>query len=133
MPTALVSAQARTLQMAAAQLWGVEAFDRLDGLTVTLPHPDATAAMLAGGTEITGYFSSPPFQQQALRDPKVRRLLSSYKVLGGPATAILLWTTSEFRSENPKTYGAFLAALEEAMAVIERDKAAAADTYARVV
>lgn len=132
LPTAVVSLQARTLQMAAAGLWGAEAFDRLDELTVTLPHPDATAALLSGGTEITGHFSTPPYQQQALRDPKVHRVLSSYEVLGGPATAILLWTTSRFRAENPKTYAAFLGALDEAVATIERDKDAAAATYVRV-
>jgi NitT/TauT family transport system substrate-binding protein len=39
-------------------------------------------------------------------------------VLGGPATFNTIWTTGAFRDKNPKTYKAFLAALEEAMSLI---------------
>src|SRR5262245_51840442 len=49
------------LQMAAAQAFGPENYARLDHLTVGIPHPDALAAMLAGRTEITAHFCSPPF------------------------------------------------------------------------
>jgi NitT/TauT family transport system substrate-binding protein len=50
-------------------------------------------------------------------------------VLGGPATFNVVWTTAKFREENPKIYGAFLKAFEEAIALIEKDKRAAAENY----
>src|SRR4051794_37415559 len=40
-PTANISSQAISLSMAAAKQWGQDQYERLDPLTVTLPHPDA--------------------------------------------------------------------------------------------
>ena len=59
-------------------------------------------------------------------------LVNSFKVLGGPATFNLVWTTTKFREENPKVYGAFLKALDEATAMINKDKSWAADAYLRI-
>ncbi len=59
-------------------------------------------------------------------------MLNSYDVLGGPATFNVVWTTAKFRSENPKLYDAFVKALEEATAQINRDKKAAAEAYLRI-
>ena len=36
------------------------------GLQVALPHPEATAALIKGGTELTAHFGNPPFQNQVL-------------------------------------------------------------------
>ena len=131
-PAVGVSVQSRTLQIAAEQAFGPGQQKKLDELTVSLPHPDATAALLSGGGQITAHFSNPPFQYQALKDPKIHKVLSSYDVLGGRATANLAYSTVKFREDNPKTYGAFVAALKEAVAFIEANKKAAADTYIRV-
>lgn len=120
LPAVKVSIQAVTLQMAAEQVLGKH--DTLDRLTVSMSHPDGMNAMMSGRSEITGHFSSAPFQYQQLEDPRVKRVLSSYEVLGGPATFNTIWTTSAFHDKNPKTYRAFLAALEEAMAMINGDK-----------
>ena len=81
-----------------------------------MSHPDAQLALLSGQSEITAHFSSPPFQYQQLKKPGIRTVLSSYDVLGGPATFNVVWTTSKFRSENPKLYDAFVKALDEATA-----------------
>jgi NitT/TauT family transport system substrate-binding protein len=120
LPAVKVSIQAVTLQMAAEKLLGKH--DALDRLTVSMSHPDGMAAMMSGKSEITAHFSSAPFQYQQLEDSRVRRVLSSYEVLGGPATFNSIWTTSAFREKNPKTYKAFLAALEEAMTIINGNK-----------
>jgi NitT/TauT family transport system substrate-binding protein len=81
-----VSVQSRVLQYAAAKQWGDKEFNRLDKWTVAVPHPDAAAAIIAGGTEITGHFGNPPFQEQELAgNPNARIVLNSYDVLGGPA------------------------------------------------
>ncbi len=130
-PAVGVSVQSRFLQYAAAKQWGDKAFDRLDKYTLAVPHPDATAALIAGGTELTGHFSNPPFQDQALQNPNVHVVLNTYDLLG-PNSPTVLFATEKFRNDNPKTYQAFVDALTEAAQFAQNDKGAAADTYLRV-
>ncbi len=132
LPAVKVSIQAITLQMAAEQAFGQGQQNKLDALTVSMSHPDAETALLSGGSEVTAHFTSPPFQYQELEKSGIRTVLNSYEVLGGPATFNVVWTTSKFRSENPKLYEAFIKALDEATAMINRDKRAAAQTYLRL-
>lgn len=129
LPAVRVSIQAIVLQMAAARAFGEANYARLDDITVSMKHPDALAAMLSGETEINAHFANSPFQEQELQNPGVHRILSSYDVLGGPTTLNSLYTTSRFRDENPGLYGAVLAALKEAMQIINQDKKAAARVY----
>lgn len=129
LPAVKVSIQAVTLQMAAEQAFGEGNHTKLDALTVTMSHPDGQAALLSGASEITGHFSSPPFQYQQLKQPGIRRVLSSYDVLGGPATFNVIWTTAKVRSENPRTYAAFLKAYKEAQDRLNGDKRWAAQFY----
>jgi len=132
LPAVKVSVQAVTLQMAAEKIFGEGQHGKLDALTVSMSHPDAQVALLSGQSEIDAHFSSPPFQYQQLERPEIHRVLNSYDVLGGPATFNTVWTTSKFRTDNPKLYAAFVAALDEATATINRDKRAAAETYLRL-
>jgi NitT/TauT family transport system substrate-binding protein len=133
LPAVGVSVQSRVLQYASAQRWGDAQYNRLDKLQVALPHPDATAAIIKGGTEITAHFGNPPFQDQALAgNPNARIVLNSYDVLGGPASATVLYATEKFRNDNPKTYQAFVAALQEAAQWVTANPEQAADTYLRV-
>jgi NitT/TauT family transport system substrate-binding protein len=132
LPAVKVSVQAVTLQMAAEKAFGEGQHGKLDPLTVSLSHPDAQVALLSGASEITAHFSSPPFQYQQLAKPGIRTVLNSYDVLGGPATFNVVWTTSKFRSENPKLYDAFVKALDEATALINGDRRAAAEAYLRI-
>ncbi|MCW2292725.1 NitT/TauT family transport system substrate-binding protein [Pseudomonas sp. BIGb0408] len=131
-PAAGVGFQSRTLQIETAKLYGNADFQRFDKISVSLPHPDATVALTKGGSEITAHFSSPPFQYQALENPDVHKLISSYDILGGQATFNVLYATEKFHDENPKTYKAFYDALVEASQIIKADKAAAAETYIKV-
>src|SRR5260370_8768305 len=64
MPAVKVSIQPIMLQMAAAKEFGIEKFNALDHLTVSMAHPDATVAMLGGASEIVANFSSAPFQDR---------------------------------------------------------------------
>jgi len=132
LPAVKVSIQAVTLQMAAEKAFGEGQHTKLDALTVSLSHPDAQVALLSGASEITAHFGSPPFQYQQLEKPGIRTVLNSYEVLGGPATFNVVWTTSKFRTENPKLYDAFVKALDEATATINRDRKAAAEAYLRI-
>jgi NitT/TauT family transport system substrate-binding protein len=132
LPAVGVSVQSRVLQLASAKLWGDAHYNRLDKLQVALPHPDATAAIIKGGTEISAHFANPPFQEQSLAgNPNAHVVLSSYDVLGGPASATVLYATTKFRAENPKTYKAFIDALAEAARFVSVNPDKAADTFAR--
>jgi NitT/TauT family transport system substrate-binding protein len=131
-PAAGVGFQSRTLQIETARQFGDAHYKKFDDISISLAHPDATAALIAGGSEINAHFSSPPFQYQELLSPNVHKVLSSYDILGGPATFNVLYTTQKFHDENPKTYQAFYAALAEAEQIIKADKPAAAKAYIRV-
>ena len=132
LPAVKVSVQAVTLQMAAEKAFGEGQHGKLDALTVSMSHPDAQTALLSGQSEVTAHFGSPPFQYQQLKRPGIHQVLSSTDVLGGPTTFNVVWTTSKFRNENPKLYAAFVSALEEATAYINKDKTAAAEAYLRI-
>jgi len=129
LPAVKVSIQAVTLQMAAAQAFGEDNYDKLDKYTVTMSHPDGMTALLSGAGEVDSHFTSPPFQYKELEDPHVHTVLSSFDVLGGPATFNVIWTTSKFRKDNPKLYKAFTAALAEAIDKINKDKKWGAEEY----
>jgi NitT/TauT family transport system substrate-binding protein len=47
-------------------------------------------------------------------------------------TSTLAWTTGRFHDENPKVYQAFLAALKDAVDIIDKDKRDAAKLYLRM-
>lgn len=133
LPAVGVSVQSRVLQLASAKLWGDDQYNRLDRLQVAVPHPDATAAIIKGGTEITAHFGNPPFQNQSLAgNPNARIVLNSYDVLGGPSSATVLYATDKFRKENPKTYKAFVDALDEAARFVAAQPERAADIFIRV-
>jgi NitT/TauT family transport system substrate-binding protein len=128
--TVKISTQALLLEMAAAKAFGDKEYEKLDSLTVSMPHPDAMMALLTGA--VTAHFSSPPFQYQELAKPGMRVVTSNYEILGGQATFNVVWATSRFKKENPKAYAAFVAALDEATEAIKKDKRAAAETYKRM-
>ncbi len=132
LPAVKVSVQAVTLQMAAEKVFGEGQHGRLDALTVSMSHPDAQSALLSGQSEITAHFGSPPFQYQQLKRPGIHTVLNSSELLGGATTFNLVWTTTKFKDENPKLYDAMVKALEEATALINKDKQAAAETYLRI-
>ena len=53
-------------------------------------------------------------------------------MLGGPSSATVLYATEKYRAENPKTYKAFVAALDEAAQFIAANPEKAADIYLKV-
>ena len=128
-PSVKISTQAIMLQMAAAELFGDKEYQRFDPFTISLSHPDATLALISGTVGVNGHFSSSPFYEQEIKLPGVRQLTTSYEILGGPATALVASATTRFHDANPKLFGAFYAALEEAEKTINADKRKAAELY----
>lgn len=129
LPAVKVSHQAVLLRMAAEKAFGPGQHERLDRLTVTLPHPEAHVALLAGKTEIAGHFGNAPFSYQQLDNPAIHQLLSSQDILGGHGTVTTVSTTAKIRDANPRVYRAVLAGLLDALQLIERDRALAARIF----
>ncbi len=127
-PAVRTSNQAVILAIATASQLGPDQVERINRMTVSMSHPDATVALLNGN--ITAHFAAPPFQYQQLRDPRVRTILSSKDVMG-PFTFTVAWTSVKFRQDSPKTYEAFVAAMSEAIEFIRTNKAEAATIYLR--
>lgn len=129
LPSVKISTQAIMLQMAAARTFGDAEYARLDPLTISLSHPDATAAFGSNTAGVNAHFSASPFYEQEMRVPGARLVTTNYEILGGPATALVLSANSRFRAENPIIFRAFFDGLAEATAIINADKPAAARLY----
>jgi sulfonate transport system substrate-binding protein len=121
-----VSIPSINMQMFAAERYGAAEAFRFDRYTVTMTHPDALVALLAGGNQVNAHFTSPPFHQRERKDSRVHTVLSTDDIMGGATTFTMLSTTARFREQNPGVYAAVLAALDEANAFIRSDPAAAA-------
>lgn len=128
-PSIKISTQAIMLQMAASDMFGEKEFGKLDPLTVSLAHPDALLAFMNGTAGVNAHFSTSPFYEQEAKVPGAHLIITSYDILGGPATALVLTTSGKFREDNPKVYRAFYDALSEAITIINKDKRAAAALY----
>jgi NitT/TauT family transport system substrate-binding protein len=130
-PAVKVSIQAVVLQLAAAKAFGEAAYGRLDPLTVALKHPDAAVALLSGSGAVTAHVASPPYVAQELADPRIRTVLNSFELLGGPHTFNVLSSTQAFADANPRTFAVVYAALGEAIAWIGANRRAAAELYVK--
>jgi NitT/TauT family transport system substrate-binding protein len=128
-PSIKVSTQAIMLQMAAAKEFGDPNYARLDPWTVGLSHPDGLLAITNNSGGVDAHFTTSPFHEQEMKIPGMRTLTTSYEILGGPATAVVLATSTKYRDANPKSYKAFYDALKEAIDSINKDKRAAAKVY----
>jgi NitT/TauT family transport system substrate-binding protein len=130
-PSVKISMQAILLEMAASREFGPENYEKLDGLTVSMGHPDAFTALSSGGGEVASHFSSAPFQNRQLKMPGYAQVISSYDIIGPHSVSCIVMTT-KFHDGNPKMVAALLGAMKEATAWIKSDKKAAAEAYLRV-
>ena len=128
-PTAKISAQALCLEMAAAKLWGDAHYEKLDPLTVTLPHPEAAAGVMSGKSPVNSHYAVSPFYYYELATPGVHLVLKSYETLGGPHVNGVLVASPSFVKDNPKITTAVLAAQQEANAFIAAHPDDAAAIY----
>lgn len=128
-PSIKVSTQAIMLQMESAKVFGDANYAKLDPFTVGLSHPDGLLALTNNTGGVDAHFTTSPFHEQEIKLPGVRTLMTSYEILGGPATAVVIAASTKFRDANPKLYQAFYDALSEAISAINLDKRAAAKIY----
>jgi len=128
-PTVKVSMQATVLQMAAEKQLGPGGRDKVNAMTVAMGHPDAMIALQNKSEQITSHFSLPPYQQAELKMPGVHEVLNSNDVMGGPVSNAVVFGMSKYHDANPKAIAAFLAALDESIALIAKDKQGAVEIY----
>lgn len=125
-PSVKVSAQAVTIQKAAANAYGIKEFARYDDYTISMSPPDSTIALLSGTAEIACNFAVPPYMQQQLEHPAIHTVLNSFDVWGGPNTFTTVYMSTKFRTKNPVLFKAIYAALQEATARVNADPETAA-------
>jgi NitT/TauT family transport system substrate-binding protein len=124
-----MSIQAITLGIALQKAYGDDkANEKLLPNQVQMGHPDALIALLNPAHEVTSHFASSPFQEIELKNPGFHVVLESRDALGGDGHVTLAYGTTRFYQENPKTVRAFLAAYEEAVAMIKSNPKVAAET-----
>ncbi|MBC7800802.1 MAG: ABC transporter substrate-binding protein, partial [Gemmatimonadaceae bacterium] len=110
-PTVRVSTQAVLLQMAAAAQYGPAQWNKFDGNTVQMSHPDASVALLNPRHEVASHFSAPPFVFQTLKNvPGAHVVTDTNKIMGSPLTNGMFFATTKFADANPK----LIQALKEA-------------------
>ena len=118
------------LQMAAAKEFGDKDYAKLDHLTVSMPYPDAVAAMLSGKSRDHCPRCLPPFSYMELDSPGIHKVFNSVELFGH-VTTIMAFTTEQFRAANPKLTASFVAAMKEAIEFIAANKPEAARIYVR--
>jgi NitT/TauT family transport system substrate-binding protein len=127
---ATTSPQAIVMRMAAEKFYGPGQYARVDPLLVSMPHPDATIALLAGRALITAYVATPPFIAALRKSDKIHAVIASKDILEGEeATGVVLSGFKQFVDRNPTTAKVIVAALEDAMDFIAKNPDQAADVY----
>ena len=122
------STQHILLCMAAQQQFGDSG--RFDAQLVSLSHPDAMSAMLAGG-EIALHIATPPYTELELQNG-MHTILTGQDVMGGPFTFICGVAKTSLYEQNNALLTAFRQCLSQAVARINADLLAAARRLAPV-
>jgi NitT/TauT family transport system substrate-binding protein len=117
--------------MALDQALGAGSYGKLDAIQVQSGHADAVAMLLNPSHEVNSHFSTLPYVDTELKSvtPKIRAVLTSLDVLGGPTTIISAYATRRFVDDNPIKTAALVAALDEAQQIIANDRVGAANSY----
>jgi len=131
-PELKISGPALMLELAAAQEWGPEHYNKLDPLVLARPDAAAATALVSGKGEIDAHFSLTPYADDELANPAIHRVMDSFDIAGPQSTAVLA-ATIRFRTANPTLCAAVLSALQAADDFIKSSPGAAAEIYAAMV
>lgn len=122
------SSQAMILRRAAEQIFGPGQANRYDKQIVSLPHPDAVAALTTGNT-VQVYFALSPFAE-FLSQQKNVHVIGTTKEFNPPGmTNGVVGALKKFVDENKELSTAIIAALDEAGAFIRNDAKETAKIY----
>ncbi len=132
LPTPKVGTQPVVLGIAAEKAFGKAGVERFNGMCVALGHPDGFLQLTNKSGNITASFLQPPFQNLALKQPGISKVLDSVDVMGGPLTNGCVYGTTKFHDANPKVTKAFIDGMKEAIDLVNKDKKSAAEIYLNV-
>lgn len=102
----------------------------LDNNLIAMAHPDGAIALMAGGTGVTGHFTSPPYIYEELQDPNIHQIVEGFDAFGGQFTFLVSVATAKFHDNNPILYAAFVQAISEAISYINSYPEKAAELLA---
>jgi len=103
---------------------------KLDDILVTMAHPDGMNALLSR-KEITAHFTSPPYLFKELKEDDMHQILSGQEAMGKDFTFIIGVSTDKFHRNNPRSYQALVASLEQAVEFINEQPEETAAILAR--
>lgn len=121
------SVQHILLSMAAAEEFNDSQY--FDQQLLTMRHPDAMNALLAG-RDTAAHFASPPYLFLESREEGIREIMSGREAFGGEFTFIVGVCISDFYQEQPQKYQLFKTSLNKALQKLNNEKAAAAEILA---
>ncbi|MGM0498634.1 MAG: ABC transporter substrate-binding protein [Bacillota bacterium] len=106
-----------------------EAADKFDDQLLTMNHPDAMNALLAG-REAAAHFASPPYLFLESKENGIKKILSGKEAFGGDFTFIIGVSTEEFYQQQSQNYRIFLEALMKSIKFIENNRDESAEILA---
>jgi NitT/TauT family transport system substrate-binding protein len=124
-----VTAQALSLQMAAAKEWGWDQRFRLDPNMVSISNPDGMAMLLSGAGSVRTQAAIIPFSIEEMESGKVHMVMNSEDYLEPGSSISVVYATAGFHDGSPKLYAATAAAYEEAFDFIHQHPHEAAEIY----
>ena len=131
-PAIKFSGPALMLEMAAAQEWGPEHYDKLDNRVLSRSDAEASAELRGGKTELDAHFSRSPYVDDELGTNPIHRVMDSYDI-AGPHSDNLLVGLVKFQQANPRLSAAIFLALQDADEMIRRNPGEAAEIYVSLV
>jgi len=102
---------------------------KFDKQLLTMSHPDAMNALLAG-REVSAHFASAPYLFLESREEGIKNILSGREAFGGDFTFIIGVSTEQFYRQQPENYRLFYKALLEAVKFIDQNPVEAAEILA---
>ena len=97
----------------------------LDDIGVAMAHPDAAAALM-NQKDITGHFTSPPYNFQELSQEGIHSVVDGTEAFGSEFTFLVAVASQDLYDNNPQAYAAFVMGIAEASDYINQHPAEAA-------
>jgi NitT/TauT family transport system substrate-binding protein len=124
-----VTAQALSLQMAAAREYGWDQRFNFDPNMVSMSNPDGMAMVLSGAGEVRTQAAIPPFSVEMMESGKVHMVMNSEDYLEPDSSIAVLYAGAGFHDGSPKLYAATAAAFEDAFDLIHQNPHEAAQIF----
>ncbi|MDK2979977.1 MAG: sulfonate transport system substrate-binding protein [Chloroflexota bacterium] len=101
----------------------------LDDIGVAMAHPDAAAALM-NQKDITGHFTSPPYNFEELSQDGIKTVVDGTQAFGSEFTFLVAVASNDLYENNPQAYAAFVLGIAEAADYINQNPEAAAKILA---